>query len=131
MADETINRVCLKLGDEPVENKTAYVYGFAKNVWLESLRRQKTHLNVDEVRVAAPPPAAEDFSGVCLDRCLAALPEDNRGLILDYFSEEKQAKIDLHKELAARLATTRTALRMRIVRIKQSLKSCVEECLAK
>jgi len=132
LADETINRVILKIGEEDVQNKPAFVYGFAKNVYLESLRKEKNHLNIDEIAVAEKPQIKEetDFSGACLDKCLRELPDENRSLILDYFSEDKQAKIDFHKELAAKFETTQTALRMRIVRIKQKLKACLEECVA-
>lgn len=132
LADETINRVILKIGEEEVQSKTAFVHGFAKNVYLESLRKEKNHLNIDETAVAAKPQFEKetDFPGVCLDKCLRELPDENRSLILDYFSEDKQAKIDLHKEIAAKFETTQTALRMRIVRIKQKLKACLEECVA-
>lgn len=131
LADETINRVCLKVGEEIIENKMAFVYGFAKNVYLESLRKEKNHLNIDDVNVAEKEREAEtDYSGDCLDKCLRDLPAENRVLILDYFSEEKQAKIDLHKQISAKFETTQTALRMRVVRIKQKLKACLQECLA-
>ena len=131
LADETINRVCLKINTEVVENKTAFVYGFAKNVYLESLRKEKNHLNTDDLNIAEKERKDEaDYSGDCLDKCLRELPAENRALILDYFSEEKQAKIDLHKQISEKFETTQTALRMRIVRIKQKLKACLQECLA-
>jgi len=132
LADETINRVILKLGEEEIQNKAAFVYGFAKNVYREALRKEKNHLNIDGMNIAENSQIEEstDFSGACLDKCLGELPDENRSLILEYFSEDKQAKIDLHKELSAKFGTTQTALRMRIVRIKQKLKSCVQECVA-
>ncbi|MFN0140436.1 MAG: RNA polymerase sigma factor [Pyrinomonadaceae bacterium] len=131
LADETINRVCLKIGEEDVLNKTAFVYGFAKNVYLESLRKEKHHANIDDVTVAAREPDGEpDDTHRYLDKCLSELPDENRKLILEYFAEEKQAKINLHKQLADKLGTTSVALRMRIVRIKRSLQLCLEECMA-
>jgi DNA-directed RNA polymerase specialized sigma24 family protein len=131
LADETINRVCLKIGAEVVENKTAFVYGFAKNVFLESLRKEKNHLNIDEINVAVKEREdRNDFSGACLDKCLNELSKENKSLILEYFSEEKQAKIDLHKQISEKFETTQTALRMRVVRIKQKLKACLQECLS-
>lgn len=130
LADETINRVCLRIGEEEVLNKTAFVYGFAKNVYLESLRKEKHHANIDEVAVAAreiddEPDDAHRF----LDKCLGELQDENRKLILEYFSEEKQAKIDLHKQLAAKFRTSSVGLRMRIVRIKRSLQLCMQQCM--
>lgn len=130
LADETINRVILKIDGEQIENKLAYCYGVARNVYRESLRRERHHLNVDEVTVAAPPPAEQNFSGDCLDKCLDELPPDGRSLIIEYFSERKTAKIELHQRLAERLELTQTALRMRIMRLKQRLKMCLEDCMS-
>ena len=131
LADETVNRIILKIGDEVVENKTAYVYGFARNVLLESYRQTKDHVNIDDINVAAKPEETEpDEAADYLDKCLGELSAENRRLILDYFSAEKQAKIDLHKELTQAFKTTQTALRMRVVRIKQNLRACMQECMA-
>jgi DNA-directed RNA polymerase specialized sigma24 family protein len=128
LADETINRVMLKVAEENVENKLAYCYGVAKNVYRESLRKERTHLNLDEVTPAAPAPAEQSFPVECLERCLAELPPESRNLILDYFSEVKLAKIELHQRISESLQVTQTALRMRVMRIKQKLKICVREC---
>ena len=130
LSDETINRVILKVAEEPIENKMAFCYGVAKNVYLESLRKEKLHSNVDDIDPAAPPPVDAEFSDDCLNKCLDELPGENKVLILDYFSEDKQAKIDSHKKISENLKTTQTALRMKIVRIKQKLKVCLKECMA-
>jgi DNA-directed RNA polymerase specialized sigma24 family protein len=129
LADETINRVILKISEEEIENKLAYCYGVAKNVYREALRKERYHLDIDEVKVAAKPPEEQSFSRECLDKCLADLPADSRNLILDYFSEVKQAKIELHRRISETLEMTQTALRMRVMRIKQKLKICVQECM--
>lgn len=130
LADETINRVILKSSEEYIENKLAYCYGVARNVYRESLRKERSHLNIDEVTIAAEaPPAEQSFSVECLDKCLAELPSESRTLILDYFSEVKLAKIELHRRISERLEMTQTALRMRVMRIKQKLKICVRECM--
>jgi DNA-directed RNA polymerase specialized sigma24 family protein len=129
LADETINRVILKSSEEKIENKLAYCYGVAKNVYRESLRKERTHLNVDEVVIAADAPAEQSVSSECLDKCLAELSPESRSLILDYFSEVKLAKIELHRRISEGLEMTQTALRMRVMRIKQKLKICVRECM--
>ena len=131
LVDETINRVILKSSEEKIENKIAYCYGVAKNVYRESLRRERNHLNIDEVPMAAKSPAAElSFSRECLDKCLAELSPESRNLILDYFSEVKLAKIEMHRRISESLEMTQTALRMRVMRIKQKLKLCVQECMS-
>jgi DNA-directed RNA polymerase specialized sigma24 family protein len=130
LADETINRVILKINEESIENKLAYFFGVAKNVYLESLRKERVHLNVDDIEPVAPPPSEPAFSDDCLKRCLDQLTGENRLLILDYYSEDKQAKITAHKQLSETMKMSQTALRMKIVRIKKKLKQCVVECMA-
>jgi DNA-directed RNA polymerase specialized sigma24 family protein len=130
LADETINRVILKSSEEKIENKLAYCYGVAKNVYRESLRKERNHLNVDEIQIAAKAPAEQSFSRECLDKCLAELSPESRNLILDYFSEVKLAKVELHRRISDSLEMTQTALRMRVMRIKQKLKICVQECMS-
>ena len=129
LADETINRVILKSSEEKIENKIAYCYGVARNVYRESLRKDRPHLDIDEVTVAAKTPEEPSFSRECLDKCLEKLSPDNRNLLLDYFSEAKLAKIQLHRRISEGLQTTQTALRMRVMRTKQKLKVCVQECM--
>lgn len=129
LADETINRVILKVSDEQIENKIAYCYGVARNIYREFLRKQQTHLDIDDVNIAAKEPETPSFSSECLDQCLDRLSADNRSLLLDYFSEAKLAKIELHRRISESLKTTQTALRMRVMRTKQKLKICVQECM--
>lgn len=130
LADETINRVILKVSEERIESKIAYCYGVAKNIYREWLRKQRTHLDIDEVTIAARPPEEPSFSNECLDECLGKLEPDSRKLLLDYFSEAKLAKIELHRRISESMKTTQTALRMRVMRSKQKLKVCVQECMS-
>jgi DNA-directed RNA polymerase specialized sigma24 family protein len=129
LADETINRVILKSSEEKIENKIAYCYGVAKNVFRESLRKERPHLDINEVTIAAKDPEEKSFSNECLDKCLEKLSPESRDLLLEYFSEARQAKIELHRRISESLAMTQTALRMRIMRTKQKLKVCVQECM--
>lgn len=130
LADETINRVILKSSEEEIENKIAYCYGVAKNVYRESLRKQRIHLDIEDVTITAKAPEEPSVSSECLDKCLEKLPSDSRNLLLEYFSEAKLAKINLHRRISESLETTQTALRMRVMRTKQKLKVCVQECMS-
>ena len=129
LADETINRVILKLGEERIENRMAYCYGVAKNVYRESLRGERRRAELDEAALAAPAPEEPGLTHECLDRCLAELPDEGRDLIIRYFSEEKLAKVELHQCIAKSLQLTQTALRERIYRLKKRLTVCVRECM--
>jgi DNA-directed RNA polymerase specialized sigma24 family protein len=130
LADETINRVILKSSEETIENKLAYFYGVARNVYREFLRKQRVHLDIEEVTLPATQPDQPTFSRECLDKCLAELPAESQELMLDYFSEEESAKIRLRQQISARLKTTQTALRMRVSRTMRSLKNCVRDCMS-
>ena len=130
LTDETINRVILKASEEQIESKIAYCYGVAKNVYREWLRKQRTHLDINEVRIAATVPEEPSFPSECLDKCMQELSPETRSLLLDYFSEEKSAKIDLHQRISQSLKMTQTALRMRVMRSKQKLKICIEQCMS-
>ena len=129
LADETINRVILKSSEGKIENKAAYCYGVAKNVYRESLRKERIHLDIDEVTIATKAPEETSFSRECLDKCLEKLSPENRDLLLDYFSETKLRKIELHRQISESLKITQTALRMSVMRSKQKLKICVQECM--
>lgn len=64
----------------------------------------------------------------CLDRCMGLLSQDERLLVFGYFEDDKRAKIDHRKRLAAKLGGL-NALRIKIYRIKRRLRTCVEECV--
>jgi DNA-directed RNA polymerase specialized sigma24 family protein len=129
LADEVINRIVVLVGKEVIENKTAYIYGVARNVYLESLRKEKVHANIDDMSLAAEAPAETDFSNECLDKCLKELPSRRRDLILSYFSEQKSEKIASRKKASADMEISRTAFRMRVLRIKKQLSVCVKDCM--
>jgi RNA polymerase sigma factor (sigma-70 family) len=130
LADETINRVIKKMAEiadnydgEPI----AYFYGVARNVWLEYTKRKPF--------VAPPPPPDPpeelEKESRCLDECMEKLPPDNRALVLSYYQEEKQAKIDYRKRLADELGIGMNALRIKMCRIRASLQECLIECVSR
>lgn len=129
LADETVNRVTLKLPEireTYVGNPLWYFIRVARLVWLESLKnREFSYENVPE-RVVKP---ETDFARECLRRCLARLPVEQRNLVLDYHMNNKRAKIDLHRKLAEELGLTTNALRLRTHRIRAGLEKCVIACL--
>jgi hypothetical protein len=50
-------------------------------------------------------------------------------LVLEYYRQERKAKIDHRKLLAAELGIAVNALRIRAHRIRRSLEQCVHTCL--
>ena len=128
LADETINRVVRKVPEiaESYEGDPAlYFYGVARFVHHEYLREKPD---------PQPPPPADEPSGTdkeyeCLEQCMDGLPARSRELFLQYYQEEKSAKIRHRKRLAERLGIGLNALRIRACRIRMDLQTCVLECL--
>jgi len=128
LADETMNRVASKLpgidgtysGDPAV-----YFYAVANNVHLEFLRRKPPAA----VPVAVDEDADREDEFRCLEECLNALSVENRDLVVQYYQDERQAKINHRKLLARRLGIAPNALRIRACRIRVSLLKCVKKCL--
>jgi DNA-directed RNA polymerase specialized sigma24 family protein len=130
LADETINRVTRRVPDIAATytgDQALYFYGVAHKVHSEYLRK----------RSAQPPPPSVEKSEEdearydCLEGCMMSLTKDNRELLLNYYQEEKQAKIKARKELAERLNIPLNAIRIRAFRLRERLRTCVLECLAK
>ncbi|HJZ83328.1 MAG TPA: hypothetical protein VKD91_23370 [Pyrinomonadaceae bacterium] len=128
LADETIDRVARRVADIQetyVGDQAIYFLGVMNNVHHEYLRRP-----------ALPRPAApvedvetkEQMYG-CLDACLARLAPYSRQLIEKYYAENKQAKIDLRRQIARELGIKAATLRLRALRIREKLQTCIEHCL--
>jgi DNA-directed RNA polymerase specialized sigma24 family protein len=141
LADETLNRVTRRLEEEGSITDAPparYCYIVARFVLLEHLRdpevRRIRDVDVDEqVRDPAAgagsgEPAHDERLLECLDRCLSALPPDDRALILDYYRHEPRARIERRRHLAASLQLTANALAIRACRLRDRLQRCVLAC---
>lgn len=130
MTDECINRVIKKLPEiEPqyTGSPENYFFGVVNFIVLEWPRKDRP---IDIPCVEPASPEMEERMA-CLDGCLDRLPASTRELVLDYYQEEKRAKIDHHIALAQRLGIAVNALRIRAHRIRKQLEKCVLECLDK
>lgn len=133
--DETINRVARRIDEgESIENLMSYIYGVARMVFMEALKeRERTPVGLDDapqsLRQTAPEEIEPDARVLCLDQCLDSLTPDNRRLIVDYYQEERRAKINLRQQLADSLHIPLNALRIRAHRIRMSLEKCITQCL--
>jgi DNA-directed RNA polymerase specialized sigma24 family protein len=132
-ADETLDRLVVKLAaDVNVEDVRAYARGIARLVLLE-WRRRPPLVSMDESRDYATGslPVPEDDTQAlssCFERCLAALSEETRSLVLDYYVAERRAKIDNRRRLARSLGLSESALRNRVQRVRNRLERCVRTC---
>ncbi|MEJ7616640.1 MAG: sigma-70 family RNA polymerase sigma factor [Pyrinomonadaceae bacterium] len=135
-ADETINRVARKIAEgEVIQNLQSYFYGVARLLFMESLKeREREQAAIDQL--PEPIQAAEESGDSdsrleCFEQCVRSLPAENRELIVEYYQEEKRAKIDQRKVLAEKLGMPLNALRIRAHRIRVKLEDCVHECVKK
>ena len=134
-ADETINRMAKRVAEgEEILNYSAYAIGVARLLLLEinkSRQREQSALaevGIAQADVSVPSDDGEDRL-TCLRKCLQSLSPDNRELILQYYQGEKGEKITNRKKLLERLGIPVNTLRMRALRLRERLQSCVEECL--
>jgi DNA-directed RNA polymerase specialized sigma24 family protein len=132
LADETLDRVVRKVNaGEQINDYLNYTYAVARLVYLENLRQQaREQAVVINLPVRSDPPA-ENVQLNCLEACLEKLAENNRKLILHYYRDDKQAKIDHRKKLAEFFGMSLNALRIKALRIRAKLEECVFECLKK
>lgn len=133
-ADVTLNRVARRIEEgQPVHSLNAYCYGVARLVFAESLRAQQKEREVFECEPTADAPdetdADAEVRSECLERCLRALSDESRDLILEYYEGEKGGKVEGRKRLAKRLGIPLNALRIRAHRIRVSLEACMRECV--
>ena len=141
LADETINRVTAKLNDigQTYSGDPAlYFYGVAQKVHQEYLRnRPQLQEFPREIsaggqgKLTPAPDSSDDIEREyeCLEKCMERLPRQNRQLVLEYYQDEKRAKIDHRKKLADQLGIAVNALRIRAHRIRMQLQACVQDCL--
>ena len=135
LADETINRVARRVQDGLAEtyrgDPTPYLITVARNLHLEHLEARKRERESIQ-HLPDPEPADPDKERVddCLNQCLGKLPQDNSDMVLRFYKEDKQSKIDDRKRLAAEMGISINALRIRAFRIRAVLEQCIADCLA-
>jgi hypothetical protein len=130
LADETINRVIIKLpqirkgyqGDPG-----CYFGGVARHVFQEYARQMRARDFQRRLEPARP----RERELACLDECLSVVSEGQRALILRYYEGEKRIRIQNRSSLAHELRVEPNALRIKAHRIRAALQRCVGDCLAR
>jgi DNA-directed RNA polymerase specialized sigma24 family protein len=134
LADLTIDRVTLKVPQirgNFVGEPAAYFYGVVHNVHLEWLRQQKrARENTPTVAVVVDSKEVREAEFRCLESCLAKLATNVRMMVIEYYRDEKKAKIERRKRLSERLGISNTALRIKMSRVRNTILECVRQCLA-
>jgi DNA-directed RNA polymerase specialized sigma24 family protein len=132
-ADETLNRVARKAEEgEVIRDVYAFAGGVARLVWLEEVKRERrTRESLEQMPRRDQPTGETDARLECFGSCLSKLPGDARALVVEYYREEKGAKIEARKKLAASLGIPHGTLRLRLHRLRGQLEKCIGTCLEK
>jgi DNA-directed RNA polymerase specialized sigma24 family protein len=132
LADETLTRVARKLGEGArVEGDVEpFARGVARLVFLEFLREQQRDDRLRSSPLPASTPVADEVDLDCLDRCLEKIATSDRETILGYYADDSAGRIEARRNLANRLGVSPTALRIRALRIRDRLETCLQECRA-
>jgi DNA-directed RNA polymerase specialized sigma24 family protein len=135
-ADETINRVTRRIYEgQDVYNLTGYIFGVAKLVHAESLKRRNLMAALDEESFIEAPSVGVEAELAnyheCLEHCLGGLGDEDREVITEYYRHRKKEKINCRKRLAARLGISVNTLRVKMHRQRLKLEACVEKRLAR
>jgi RNA polymerase sigma factor (sigma-70 family) len=134
LADEAIDRVIKRLQEVTVNNVRAYINGIARNVFLESRRRNAHSATFDTaIDVGSADDSSDDEEDQidsridCLKQCLDHLTPMERRLILEYGAHERCT--EKRKELADSLGVTLENLRVQVFRARKKLRTLVAQCL--
>lgn len=135
LADETINRLTSKIHTLKLDNNIKPIkvfFGFAKNVFLEYLRKKETQFDSDSEKFIGKNNYSPDETNFYLDylqECLKNRPDSERQLILAYYEKNKSEKLEQRRQLAEKLEIAIGTMHTRIHRIKISLQKCIESKL--
>jgi|ERR1035437_6340372 DNA-directed RNA polymerase specialized sigma24 family protein len=133
LADLTIDRVTLqitKLDGNYDGDPAVYFYGVARNIYFEWQRKQKPTREIADTDVAiANETVSKEAEFQCLESCLEQLGAGVREMILEYYRDDKQQKIERRKRLAEKLGISIGALQIKTSRVRARLLECVRNCL--
>lgn len=145
LADESIFRVASQLGEGLVIQSSqprCYFYGVARNVlreYWDAGRKEPseidgightTHLSVDPDEMAERESERMRREQLIdrIEACIESLPPESRAILREYFCRAGHDKIVARNQLAQRMNISINALRLRVLRLKQDLRRCVDAC---
>jgi DNA-directed RNA polymerase specialized sigma24 family protein len=133
-ADETINRAARRIAEgEKVREPSSYCFGVARLLVLEihkrSVKENRALNNLPDTEQNSTDRSDSESRSDCLRHCLKSLLPAQRELVITYYQGEKSNKIKNRKKLSERLQVSINTLRMRVLRLREQLEACVEDCL--
>jgi RNA polymerase sigma factor (sigma-70 family) len=141
LADETLTRTARKLcaGNEEVADVEAFVWGIARRIRQEGRKKDFKTIGLSEITEDRISDAGASLQAIerkiharqeqkCLRNCLQRLTPEDQELFLAY-RIDKGHYLQKRKELAEKFGLTASALRVRIIRLREKLEKCVARCL--
>ena len=135
VADEAVDRFIRRLPEliETFEGgPLPYLLVIARNIQHEQEKKPTLPLPEDIEKLLVAAEHNDDLDDPvhdCLDGCLAKLDPKGRRLLLDYYQNDKQQKIQFRKTLAKQMGIAANALRLRIHRLRNTVHACLNDCL--
>lgn len=127
LADETIDRVILKLPQliGMYEGERVYYFiGVARKVYQEYLRSKP-----QPTKLPPPPVSWSEQEFQCLEKCMEKLLPHKRRMFEEYSCGGDSGMIESRQKLTEQLGITMNALRIRVHRVRDTLKACVKDCV--
>ena len=137
LADATMDRAAQTLTTEKIENwvgeKERYFYRVAYYIVLEERDKGLQETQMPDGFDFTNPDEEEDLELKlhCLEKCLLKLSTAKSELIVKYYRGKRAIKIKNREELAQELKLNLPGLRVRALRIRRELRTCIERCLEK
>jgi len=130
LADEVVDRLASKLGGgERIEVPESYAYGIARLVAQEETRRciREAEANRHYTRNISSVFDTQNEGAIqeAMEACLSRHPEEDRKLLMEYYTSRGQALIDHRRQMAENLGMTQNALRKRVFRLRRVIETCV------
>jgi DNA-directed RNA polymerase specialized sigma24 family protein len=133
LADETINRVMLKLPDIAktyIGDPSLYFYAVARNILRESHKGvSRAESAMAYYSIDKEDDARQEQLYNCLDKCMLTLEKEKRELLLAYYETSTQQRIGSRNKLAAQLGVQPLVLREYVFKIKTTLEKCIKKCM--
>ena len=130
LTEETRNRIAVRIDNikEKFPDPQRCFIGFLNKVHWEYLRDEKIR------NTAKPPPSPRPIEVLeredqCLEKCLVALPPQEKDIVVRYFGGDGAERREERKKLARELNLTANALRIQAHRLRKKTLQCLRGCL--
>ncbi|MGA7523164.1 MAG: hypothetical protein WBW84_11960 [Acidobacteriaceae bacterium] len=130
LADEVVDRLANRLSTgERIEVPESYAYGIARLVAQEEGRRssREAEANRHYARNISSVSDTQDEGKMqeAMEACLCRHSEEDRKLLMEYYTSRGRALIEHRRQMAEALGMTPNAFRKRVFRLRRTIEGCV------